>query len=77
MAKNTKKTKGYSPRKVNTREIKQRFLIVCEGTKTELNYFKSFRVPTVPVNVQGLGRDPSKIVQYAKMLSEEDEYDQI
>lgn len=50
-------SRGYSPRKVNTRELKQRFLIVCEGERTEPNYFKSFRVPknVVSIDVRGLG----------------------
>ena len=30
-------------RKVGTREIRQYFLIVCEGAKTEPNYFESIK----------------------------------
>ncbi len=72
-------SRGYSPRKVNTREIKQRFLIVCEGAKSEPNYFMSFRVPknVVKIDVQGLGENPSKLVQSAKELNKEGEYDQV
>jgi len=77
----SKKTnsRGYSPRKVNTREVKQRFLIVCEGAKTEPNYFKSFRVPknVVEIEIKGLGENPSKLVQSAKKLASQDEYDQV
>ncbi|MDJ1181174.1 RloB family protein [Roseofilum sp. BLCC_M91] len=78
-----KKKKPRSPkykRKVNTREVKQRFLIVCEGTKTEPNYFRSFRVPrnVVEVNVTGLGRNPSQLVDYASQLNDEDgDYDRV
>ena len=36
---------GYTKRSVGTRETVQRFLVVCEGEKTEPNYFRSFRVP--------------------------------
>lgn len=32
-------------RPVNIRNLRQRFLIVCEGEKTEPLYFKKFRVP--------------------------------
>lgn len=71
--------RGYSLRKVNTREIKQRFLIVCEGAKTEPNYFRSFRVPknVVEIDVQGLGENPSKLVQSAKELSQQEDYDRV
>ncbi|MBC6431530.1 RloB domain-containing protein [Nostoc sp. HG1] len=71
--------RGYSPRKVNTREIKQRFLIVCEGAKTEPNYFRSFRVPknVAEIDVQGLGENPSKLVQSAKELNKQEDYDQV
>jgi len=77
MPKSNKNSKGYSAKKVNTREIKQRFLIVCEGAKTEPNYFKSFRVPKVVIEIQGLGENPSKLVQSANALKSEDEYDQV
>ncbi|MEH2157699.1 RloB family protein [Nostoc sp.] len=79
MPKKKEISRGYSPRKVNTREIRQRFLIVCEGAKTEPNYFRSFRVPknVAEIDVQGLGENPSKLVQSAKILNGQGEYDQI
>ena len=77
MPKNSRSFRGYSAREVNTREIKQRFLIVCEGAKTEPNYFKSFRVPKVVIEIQGLGENPSKLVQSANDLKSEDDYDQV
>lgn len=77
MPRSSKNSQGYSARKVNTREIKQRFLIVCEGAKTEPNYFKSFRVPKVVIEIQGLGENPSKLVQSANDLKSEDNYDQV
>ncbi|MEH1839614.1 MAG: RloB family protein [Nostoc sp.] len=79
MARTKANSRGYSPRKVNTREVKQRFLIVCEGAKTEPNYFMSFRVPknVVKIDVQGLGENPSKLVQSAKELNKQEEYDQV
>ncbi|WP_448265908.1 RloB family protein [Nostoc sp. DSM 114159] len=79
MAKTKANSRGYSPRKVNTREVKQRFLIVCEGAKTEPNYFRSFRVPknVAEIDVQGLGENPSKLVQSAKELKKQGEYDQV
>ncbi len=79
MSKKKNNSQGYSQRKVNTREVKQRFLIVCEGEKTEPNYFISFRVPknVVEIDVQGLGENPSKLVQSAKKLKKHDDYDQV
>ncbi|MEH2350880.1 MAG: RloB family protein [Nostoc sp.] len=79
MSKRKINSSGYSPRKVNTREIRQRFLIVCEGAKTEPNYFRSFRVPknVAEIDVLGLGQNPSKLVQSAKELKKQGEYDQV
>jgi len=69
---------GYSQRKVNTRELKQRFLIVCEGEKTEPNYFRSFHIPrVVEIDIHGLGENPSRLVNSAKELQSKEEYDQV
>jgi hypothetical protein len=81
MARKEKSLRGYSSRKVNTKEVKQRFLIVCEGAKTEPNYFKKFRVPksVIEIDVQGVGENPSRLVQSAIKLKAEadEEYDQV
>lgn len=37
---------SYKGRQVEIKDPKQRFLIVCEGEKTEPNYFRGFRVPS-------------------------------
>jgi hypothetical protein len=70
-------SRGYSSRKIDMREVKQRFLIVCEGEKTEPNYFRSFRVPKNVIDVHGVGENPSRLVQSAIDLKNQDEYDQI
>jgi len=79
MAKRRQNTRGYSSRKVNIKEVKQRFLIVCEGAKTEPNYFKNFRVPKTVIDVKGVGENPSRLVQSAINFKDEadEEYDQI
>jgi hypothetical protein len=82
MAKRSQNTRGYSSRKVNVREVKQRFLIVCEGAKTEPKYFEKFRVPKTVIDVKGVGENPSRLVQSAIKLKEEaieadEEYDQV
>jgi hypothetical protein len=79
MSKREQNSRGYSTRKVNTREVKQRFLIVCEGEKTEPNYFNSFRVPrkVLQIDVKGVGENPSKLVESAKKYNSLEDYDQV
>lgn len=79
MSKRKSYSRGYSPRKVDTKEVRQRFLIVCEGEKTEPNYFRSFRVPknVAEIDVKGVGENPSKLVNSAKDLKEQEDYDQV
>ncbi|GAX37701.1 RloB family protein [Nodularia sp. NIES-3585] len=81
MPKKTRKAqnRGYSDRKVETRELRPKFLIICEGEKTEPNYFKCFRVrkDVIDVDVRGFGYNPSKLVEKAKELNTQDEYNQV
>ncbi|MDS3860372.1 RloB family protein [Thermosynechococcaceae cyanobacterium BACA0444] len=72
-------SRGYSPRKINIRTIKQRFLIVCEGAKTEPNYFRAFRVPkdVAELKIKGIARQPSQIVVRAREIMENEDYDQV
>jgi hypothetical protein len=79
MTKRKANLRGYSLRKVRTRELKQKFLIVCEGVRTEPNYFRSFRVPknVVDIDIRGLGENPSRLIQRAKELADRDDYDQV
>jgi len=49
----------------STKNVRQRFLIVCEGNETEPNYFSGFRLSTVVVKTIGVGQDPVKIVERA------------
>lgn len=63
-------------------EPKQRILIVCEGEKTEPNYFKAFKVTSATVVVIGLGTNTVKLVSFALLLKEkalkkEIPYDQV
>jgi len=64
-------------RRINFREVRQRFLIVCEGEKTEPNYFRSFRVPRDVVDVRGLGDNTLNLVKKALELRRDDDYDQV
>ena len=71
------RSRGYSPRKVDTRNLLSRFLIVCEGEKTEPNYFRCFRVPKNIVDVRGLGDNTLRLVQKTIEIAKKDNYDQI
>jgi hypothetical protein len=69
--------RSYRDRKVETRDLVERFLIVCEGEKTEPNYFKSFQVPKNVVTVRGFGRNTVTLVEKAIELKREEDYDQV
>lgn len=68
MAKKGRSAQGYRPRRVDVREIRQRFLIVCEGEKTEPLYFQGFRGLHVVVRVEGGAGDPQQLVAHAAGL---------
>ncbi len=76
-ASSARNRRGYRLRDINTREIRQRFLIVCEGAKTEPNYFEKFRFPGIIVAIEGLGFDPRQLVDTAIDLRRDDDYDQV
>src|SRR6476661_5217765 len=70
--------KPKSARKQNIREILPRILILCEGERTEPNYFRSFRVPgIVVIKVVGTGHNTVRLVQEALKKSREEDYDQV
>jgi hypothetical protein len=73
-------TRGYRQRPVDVREPKQRFLIVCEGEKTEPNYFQGLRQDhrlNATVTVMGKGLDPSQLVETAETERRLGDYDQV
>ncbi|MGB3401590.1 MAG: RloB family protein [Microcoleaceae cyanobacterium] len=77
---NRRKSRAYKNRTVNSRDKIQRFLIVCEGSKTEPNYFKHFRVPknVVELDIRGIGENTVNLVKEAIKLKEDDgDYDQV
>jgi hypothetical protein len=75
----TLRTRPYSARRINNRDLRERFLIVCEGEKTEPNYFKAFRVnrDVVQIDIHGAGYNTLRLVQEARRLKAQDEYDQV
>jgi len=81
MGKN-RNTSDYLRRQTKTRETRKKFLIICEGEKTEVNYFKAFTVPKkIEVRVKGEGKNSLSLVEKAiKMidnLKKDDSFDQI
>ena len=52
-------------RRKNFRPTRKNFLIVCEGEKTEPNYFGNFRVPKEVFDVVGIGANTESLVQKA------------
>lgn len=70
---------GFQKRKVGTRQERQRFLIVCEGEKTEPAYFKAFQVPGLVVTVHAVGKDPLTLVKETekRVSRSPDSYDQV
>ena len=74
MAKRTKKdhrTANLS-RRQGVREVKQSFLIVCEGEKTEPDYFKAFRMTAATVKAVGEALNTMTLVNKAISIREAD-----
>jgi hypothetical protein len=69
--------RGRHGRRVGTREVRQRFLIVCEGERTEPNYFRAFQVPGLVVTTQSGHERGVALVSRAVQLRADDEYDQV
>jgi hypothetical protein len=79
-----RRPRSYMERPVDRLPIRQRFLIVCEGERTEPNYFLKFPIPKDSVvRVEGVGANTESLVQKAIDLRdqarEEDQitYDQV
>lgn len=66
-------------RAVNTRPMRPRFLIVCEGKQAEPNYFRRFRVNATVIDLQviGLGNNTLSLVERTCELMREDDYAQV
>ena len=59
-------------RRQGVREVKQSFLIVCEGEKTEPDYFKAFRMTTAKVKAVGQAMNTLSLVAKAISIREAD-----
>ncbi len=72
-----RRSRIYSERRVDVLDTIERFLIVCEGEKTEPNYFRSFRVPKKVIDVRGFGFNTMALVEKALELKSDSDYDQV
>ncbi len=68
------KPRGRRPN--DARPLRPRFLIVCEGTQTEPNYFRRFRA-NAEIEVVGLGQDPVAVVNRAYQEMKQKAYAQV
>ena len=59
-------------RRQGVREIKQSFLIVCEGEKTEPDYFKAFRMTAATIKAVGQAMNTMTLVSKAISIREAD-----
>jgi hypothetical protein len=71
----TERKRPYANRRVDTLDANPSILIVCEGERTEPNYFKAFRVAKAVLDgmvVHGVGYNTVSLVREAIRLREED-----
>lgn len=72
-----RKPRDPKPRKRYTRDPYDRVLIVCEGARTEPNYFKGLRdhlrIHSANIEIVGAGATPSKIIERAEVLADQAE----
>lgn len=59
-------------RRQGIREVKQSFLIVCEGEKTEPDYFKAFRMTAATIKAVGEAMNTISLVTKAISIREAD-----
>lgn len=65
-------------RRLDRLPLRQRFLIVCEGEKTEPKYFQGFPIPPDSiVDVRGVGMNTASLVREALRLRAQGNYDQV
>ncbi|MGO9122298.1 MAG: RloB family protein [Desulfomonilaceae bacterium] len=66
-------------RKKNIRELRKRFLIICEGERTEPNYFRAF--PTnkevLVCKIEGTGYNTVSLVRAAVEEKSRNDYDEV
>lgn len=69
--------RNYLKRKINFKDTRKRFLIVCEGTKTEPKYFEKFRVPKDIIDIFGEGYNTDSLVGKAIEYKKKKDYEEV
>lgn len=74
MGRQTRKShrSGDLSRRQGTRNVKQSFLIVCEGERTEPDYFKAFRMTAATVKAVGQAMNTTSLVVKAISIRDSD-----
>lgn len=60
-------------RRQSTRDVKQSILIVCEGVRTEPDYFKAFRMTAATVKATGQAMNTTSLVNKAISIRDADQ----
>ena len=60
-------------RRQSMREVKQSFLIVCEGVRTEPDYFRAFRMTAATVKAVGQAMNTTSLVNKAISIRDADQ----
>jgi hypothetical protein len=74
MVKDRLKKRRLEKRSRNRRYEKPLILIVCEGEKTEPNYFKGFRLATkdvVDINISGIGKNTVSLIKETERIKKD------
>ncbi len=73
---NGRNTRGLRGRQVDITPARTRFLIVCEGARTEPGYFKCFPVPSADIVIIGEGYNTVSLVERTKELQQQHGFDE-
>ncbi len=66
-----KKERNIARYNNNIREVKQTFLIVCEGTNTEPDYFNEFKLGSAQIETAGTGYNTLSLINKAIQIRKE------
>lgn len=69
---------SWRQRRVAVKDERPRILIVCEGEKTEPNYFNGFKLTSVKLSVVPAGMTHCSVVEYAiEILKQDADYEEV
>lgn len=65
------RNKSYRQRRINQFKPRKTILIVCQGERTEPNYFSKFGTAWLTVKIHKVGKDTKSVVDKAKELKKD------